>query len=88
VLTRALFLGTGVYIALVGTLLFIVDSVTLRAYRGVDSSPLLTFLTVDSLGKARSFNPPEWLPYTLVGIGGVTILYAIAIPKTAWKKEA
>lgn len=86
-LTRALFLGTGVYIALVGALLFIVDSITLVAYRTSESSPLLTWLTVDSTGRARSFNPPDWLPYTLVGIGGVTILYAIAIPKTAWKKE-
>jgi hypothetical protein len=33
-------------------------------------------------------NPPEWTPYTMVAVGGVTVLYAIAVPKAAWKKES
>lgn len=85
-LTRALFLGTGVYVACVGALLFFVETVTLHACAETGST-IVRWLTTDSAGQGRIINPPEWLPYMLVGMGGVTVLYAIALPKAAWKRE-
>jgi hypothetical protein len=86
VLTRALFLGTGVYVACVGAILFFVQAVTL-APTSASGSTLLRWMTTDAAGQGRVINPPEWLPYMLVGMGGVTVLYAIALPKAAWKPE-
>ena len=86
-LTRALFLGTGVYVALLGAVLFLVDSVTMAPYAAGSAPRWLTMLTTTSAGQARILNPPDWTPYTLVGVGGVTILYAIALPRAAWKKD-
>lgn len=85
-LTRALFLGTGVYVAFVGAVLFLVDTVTLQAAT-TEASAFVHWLTTDPAGHGRVLNPPEWLPYMLVGMGGVTVLYAIALPRGAWKKE-
>ena len=85
-LTRALFLGTGVYVACVGALLFFVQSFTLHA-ASPSGSTIIHWLTTDAAGQGRVINPPEWLPYMLVGMGGVTVLYAIALPKAAWKQE-
>jgi hypothetical protein len=86
VLTRALFLGTGVYVACAGAALFFIKAVTLHA-SAVESSRLIRWLTTDASGQGRVIQPPEWLPYFLVGVGGVTVLYAIALPKAAWKHE-
>ena len=86
VLTRALFLGTGVYVACIGALLFFVEAVTLHA-APESGSTIIRWLTTDAAGHGRIINPPDWLPYMLVGMGGVTVLYAIALPKAAWKQE-
>ena len=86
VLTRALFLGTGVYVACVGAILFFVETVTLHACTE-SGSTIVRWLTTDSAGHGRIINPPDWLPYMLVGMGGVTVLYAIALPRAAWKHE-
>ena len=86
VLTRAFFLGTGVYVACVGALLFFVQAVTLYP-TSASGSTVLRWLTTSATGEGRVINPPDWLPYMLVGMGGVTVLYAIALPKAAWKQE-
>ena len=86
-LTRAFFLGTGVYVALFGATLFLIDRITLVAHSTSTSSAFLTWLTTDGSGNGRIVNPPEWAPYTLVAVGAVTVLYAIALPKAAWKKD-
>jgi hypothetical protein len=87
VLTRAFFLGTGVYVALFGATLFLVDQIKLHPHQSATPDAWMAYLTTDGTGHGRTVNPPDWLPYTLVGMGGVTILYAIALPKGAWKKD-
>ncbi|MBX3442959.1 MAG: hypothetical protein KF774_11175 [Planctomyces sp.] len=86
-MTRAFFLGTGVYVALAGATFFLVESVTLAAQTSADTTSWIRWMTTDALGQGRRIHPPEWLPYTLVAVGGVTVLYAIALPKAAWKKD-
>ena len=39
---------------------------------------LLTSITNDGL---RVFTMPERIPFTLIGVGGVTALYTLALPK-------
>ena len=51
-LTRALFLGTGVYVACVGALLFFVQSVTLHASPATGST-IIHWLTTDAAGQGR-----------------------------------
>ncbi len=78
---RAAFLTMGLYLSLCGAGLFVVDEVTLTEKFSKTESPALTMVTTLSSSGMRIFNPPEWMCFTCVGVGGVTMLYAIALPK-------
>lgn len=78
---RAGFFAVGVVLACGGSILFAVDSVTLTAAVSRSRNTVLTSVSSPSGDGRRIVDPPEWLPFTLVGIGGVTILYAIALPR-------
>ena len=80
---RAAFLTIGLYISLCGMGLFVVDEVTLTERMSASPSLLLTLVTDVTTSGLRTFHPPEWMPFTCVGVGGVTMLYAIALPRRA-----
>ncbi len=80
---RAAFLTMGLYLSLCGAGLFIVDQVALtKRFSQTDSKIVQLTTTLTSSG-IRIFNPPEWMAFTCVGVGGVTMLYAVALPKKA-----
>lgn len=78
---RAAFLTMGLYLSLCGASLFVVDEVTLTRDVSEADSVLLKVLTSPSASGLRIFNPPEWMSFTCVGVGGVTMLYAMALPR-------
>ena len=80
---RAAFLTIGLYLSLCGAGLFVVDEVTLTERFSNSPSLVLHLLTDLSENGLRTFHPPEWMPFTCVGVGGVTMLYAIALPRKA-----
>lgn len=80
-MVRAAFLTMGLYLSLCGAGLFVVDEVTLTERFSAKPTPLVQMLTTLSSEGLRIFNPPEWMSFTCVGVGGVTMLYAIALPK-------
>ncbi|MCA8997244.1 MAG: hypothetical protein KDA80_09660 [Planctomycetaceae bacterium] len=77
---RSLFFLLGLYLVLSGAGLFLVDEVTLTS-RATEAAPpfLREFATSPSETPLR-LNPPEWLPLTCIGLGGVTLMYAVALP--------
>jgi len=76
---RAAFTALGMTLALWGAALFYVDSVTLKA--NVPQTYILSWFTTNA-GSQRSIVFAPWIPHTLIGVGIVTILYAIALPRT------
>lgn len=80
-MVRAAFLSAGLYLALCGTGLLIVDDVQLTARVSESGSPLIARLTRKDDAGRRHFTPPNWLPFTCIGVGGVTMLYAVALPR-------
>lgn len=78
---RAAFLTMGLYLSLCGAGLFVVDEVTLTKKFSETDSPVIRFVTSPTKQGKRLFNPPEWMSFTCVGVGGVTMLYAIALPR-------
>lgn len=78
---RAAFLTMGLYLSLCGAGLFVVDEVKLTERFSQTDSPMVKMATSLSEGGIRIFNPPDWMSFTCVGVGGVTMLYAIALPK-------
>ncbi len=74
---RSAFSALGINLTLWGAGLFYVEAVTLKAE--ATENVVFSMLT-ESSGRTVPLAP--WLPYTLMGVGIVTILYAIALPRT------
>ena len=81
-MVRAAFFSMGLYLALCGAGLFFVDEVTLTERLSRQQSGLLDFATTWTDTGQRRMDPPDWLPFSCIGLGGVTMLYAIALPRT------
>lgn len=80
---RAAFLTIGLYISLCGAGLFAVSEVTLNEKFSTSPSLLVDLITERANSGLRIFHPPDWMPFTCIGVGGVTMLYAIALPRKA-----
>lgn len=78
---RAGFLAFGLYMVLCGGGLIFVDEVALNKRISMNASPVLSVVgNSDESGRCH-VRPPEWVPYTLIGVGLVTMLYSVALPK-------
>lgn len=65
---RALFLAMGLFVLLMGIESLVIDSATLASHG-------------DPTVGSRDVSPPEWVPWSLLSGGAVTILYSITIPQ-------
>ncbi|MDA0588667.1 MAG: hypothetical protein O2820_12400 [Planctomycetota bacterium] len=84
-MVRSLFFAGGLFVALWGGSFLMVDEVVLTIkedpkeeqrddeFRGL-------FMSKDANNR-QVFNPPEWAAFSLMSIGTVTMLYAVALPK-------
>jgi len=78
---RAGFLAFGLYLALLGGGLFFVDELTLNPKISARAASVLNLIAQsDSTGR-HHVHPPEWAPFSLMGLGVITMLYAVALPK-------
>ncbi|SFH94153.1 hypothetical protein [Planctomicrobium piriforme] len=78
---RAAFLTVGLYLVLCGAGLLFVDDLQLsQRVSGAENVVLQAVTQADQAGR-RHLRPPEWLPFTFMGVGGVTMMYAVALPR-------
>ena len=75
---RGAFSAVGINLTLWGAGLFYVEAVTLKPDT---SQHLWLSLISHSSGAVRTIQFAPWVPYTLIGVGIVTILYSIALPR-------
>lgn len=75
---RGAFSAVGINLTLWGVGLFYVTAVTLKPETPQN---LVLSMISHSSGDGRTIQFAPWLPYTLIGVGVVTILYAIALPR-------
>ena len=66
---RALFLGAGMFLLVLGLECLVIDQATVMSMSESASSSIVTV------------NPPEWVPWSLISAGAVTILYSYTLPK-------
>ena len=60
-------LATGMFACLVGVELLLIDSAVI--------------LPIDGHGGPRTFTSPDWLPWTLLSVGAVTVLHYVSLPR-------
>ena len=75
---RSLFLAVGVFVLRLGFSLFRVDVFVLMGDGDVEDDYFGLISTDDD--ERHVIDPPDWAPFSLVAIGGVTCLYAFALP--------
>lgn len=75
---RSIFLAAGVFVVLLGASLFEVERVVLHG-EGELGNDYYGLISADESGR-HVIQPPDWAPFSLVAIGGVTCLYAFALP--------
>ncbi|MEW4488830.1 hypothetical protein AB1L42_12155 [Thalassoglobus sp. JC818] len=80
---RSAFLTVGLYMLLCGVVLCVVEEVVFNAKISETPAPVVELLTRVADNGLRTFHPPEWMAFTFVGVGAVTMMYAIALPRKA-----
>ena len=66
----------GLFLAFCGAVLFCVDAVTLNPRVVQTTSGML-----GGWGFPSVVNPPDWMPFSLIGLGAITLMYAVALPR-------
>lgn len=79
---RALFFGLGAFVGLWGLSLFMVEGLVLTFGAGAEESRAFALLTSALPDGRRVLCPPDWVGFTMVGMGGLTMLYSVALPRT------
>ena len=66
---RALFLAAGLFVLVLGLECLAIDNATLTNISDQGSGPTIV-----------TFMPQEWVPWSLISAGAVTILYSFTLP--------
>ena len=81
---RTFCFAVGIFIAMWGTTFLMVDQMTFacKVEPVVQRDPEFRgfFVTLNE-NRQRVFNPPQWVAFSLMSIGSVTMLYSVALPK-------
>jgi hypothetical protein len=81
-MVRSIFFSLGLFIALWGGAFLVVDKMVLNT----DSDPTAQggfrgLFGGASQTKKKVIDPPDWAAFSLMSLGTVTMLYAVALPK-------
>lgn len=79
---RAFFQAVGIFLFIVGVECLGVEQAVLRIH---DPPPPL-MVGPDAVGPAKVFRPTEWMPFSLMATGAITVIYSFTLPRWA-KKE-
>ncbi|MCG6157904.1 hypothetical protein [Rubinisphaera margarita] len=79
---RSTFLSLGMFIVLCGGMFLVTDRIVFDAsYPQVSEIPVLKNFTSLNSDHQHELAPPDWVPFSLLAFGAVTVLYSIALPK-------
>ena len=78
---RSFFFAVGIYLITCGMTCLFIDRVVFNS-RGEAASPhgKRTYFISATDDRPIEFYPPAWLPFSLLTLGAVTTLYAVALP--------
>jgi hypothetical protein len=80
---RGTFFSIGLFIALWGASLLVVDKVVLKVAEEAPRTPGFRgmYNNQQQQQRPRVIDPPDWVSFSLLSVGAVTMLYAVALPK-------
>ena len=79
---RSSFFSAGLFVLLCGVSFLFVDKIVLTSQEdpGLTNGIRGMFMSVNG-NRQKVVDPPDWAAFSLMSIGSVTILYAIALPR-------
>jgi hypothetical protein len=79
---RAMFFAGGMFIIMLGLSTMVVDKLVLHGQEDARRDPNFRGIFT-SLNEHRQhvFDPPDWAGFSLLSVGGITILYSLALPR-------
>lgn len=79
---RASFFAGGMFIILLGISTMFVDKLVLHGKEDGRHDPNFRgFYTTVNESRQYQFDPPDWAGFSLLSVGGITILYSLALPR-------
>lgn len=78
---RAFFQAMGIFLFIVGMECLGIEQAVLR----IHDPPTSLMAGPDSMGPAKVFRPTEWMPFSLMATGAITLIYSFTIP--GWAKK-
>ncbi len=76
---RSLFLAIGIMSIVLGAECLMIDSAALHAASSSAEVDYDVTGSGSSTAKTEHFQPSEWLPWSLMGVGTLTVLYALTL---------
>lgn len=79
---RASFFAAGLFVLLCGISLLFVDKLVLANMEDEPAeADVQGLLATEPADEDNILDPPDWVAFSLMSVGSVTILYAVALPK-------
>jgi hypothetical protein len=78
---RGTFFSIGLFIALWGVSLLFVDKLVVNVADDTARTPGFRGMLANQQQKQRVIDPPDWVSFSLLSVGAVTMLYAVALPR-------
>ncbi|MDB5384571.1 MAG: hypothetical protein JWM11_217 [Planctomycetaceae bacterium] len=79
---RASFFAGGMFVIMLGFSTMFVDKIVLNSKEDPRYDPNFRgFYTTVNENRQHVFDPPDWAGFSLLSVGGITILYALALPR-------
>ncbi len=74
---KSFFLAVGISVCILGGECMVIEKAVLAAGKTAPANNQEGALT----GGTRDYTPPDWMPWTLLSVGAVVILYSFTIPR-------
>jgi hypothetical protein len=79
---KSCFFSTGLFVTLWGVSLLFVDQIVLNATEeGEPENVISAMISTVTPENQKYVDPPDWAAFSLMSVGAVTMLYAVALPK-------
>lgn len=80
-MVRAVFFSIGLFIALWGGSFLVVDKLVLSSDENPAQAGFRGLFGGNPQARKKVVDPPDWAAFSLMSVGTVTMLYAVALPK-------
>ena len=77
---RSIFIAVGIMAIIIGLECLVIDSANFYSASETDAGSFVNPVSVPA-SNVQQWRPKEWFPWVILTAGGITVLYAITLPK-------